>query len=175
MSDDVTPTDDSRHPDRPGVPTRHSPARRAAIYTRTAGPISPASRNRHAAQEEECRQEADRLGLEVVVVVSDVGAPGTLEADNEGWQQIESLIRAAAVEVVLTSGFDRLTRSWADVGALYSLSVEFGVEFRTPSRSLTDDMALAALHVARKAPPTERRRPGRGGAPGHPAPTEGDH
>jgi hypothetical protein len=111
MSDDFSGTDGLRRPDHAGVPARHSPPRRAVICSRTAGPTSGGSRAQHAAQEDQCRQEADRLGLEVVAVVSDVGAPGTLQAGSEGWLQVEARIRSGEVEVVLISNFNRLTRS----------------------------------------------------------------
>lgn len=160
-------------PDRAGRSRKSPSRRRAVIYTRTAAPTSAESRHHQAQQEEECRLEADRLGLEVIGVFSDVGAAGRVQAGNPGWARVEALIRSRAVDVVLTANFDRLTRSWADTGTLYSLSVEFNVEFRTPSGDLTDDLTIAARHVARKAPPAERRRPRPGGAPGHPRPTEG--
>lgn len=105
-------------PARIGPDATGTARRRVAIYTRTAGPESAASAANHALQEQRCRREAARLGLDVVAVVHDVALPAGFDADKAGWCRVEALVRGRQVEVVLSSDLARLTRSWADVGFL---------------------------------------------------------
>lgn len=174
MTDGTYNAEDAPRPEGSGQRACGTDRRRAVIYTRTAAPVTEASRAHHVEQEEACRRLAERLGLEVIAVASDTGAPGSLQAGNSGWMEVEGLIRSMEVDFVLASSLDRLTRSWTDLAVLYRLSIEFNVEILSASRNTTNDGRTPGRRLPRKTPPVEHRRPRRGGAPGHPGTTEGD-
>ncbi|QIK74701.1 recombinase family protein [Nocardioides piscis] len=112
-------------PDRtPDGPER---VRRAVIYAR--GPSLHAVKS----QIDECRREAQRRAITVVAEASDVGALGDLSSSRPGWDRVASLIRADAVDLVMSTDITRITRRWVDMAVLLSLHRSHGIDFLSVS------------------------------------------
>lgn len=112
---------------------------RAIIYARYSSDMQrPQS---IADQIRVCRDLADRLGAEVVDVLSDSATSGN-QILRAGLQEVLASVRSGRTDLVLAEALDRISRDMEDVAALFKQ-----ITFRSAAIHTVSEGRITELHV----------------------------
>jgi Resolvase, N terminal domain len=90
----------------------------------------------------------------VVAVYDDAAISGASTLNRPGLLRLIADAQARKFDVIITESLDRLSRSQADIGALYERLQFLGVRIETLA-----DGAVSEIHVGLKGTETKNRRP----------------
>ncbi|MGH6978623.1 MAG: recombinase family protein, partial [Brevundimonas sp.] len=125
----------------PSTVTR--PLMRAALYARFSSDLQ-----KQTSIEDQfvaCRAFAARQGIEIVGAFEDAGISGASIANRPGFLAMERAAKGGAFNVVICEALDRLSRSQADIAAIFEDLRFHGVAIHTISEGAVDE-----LHVGLK-------------------------
>ncbi|SJM55251.1 recombinase [Brevundimonas diminuta 3F5N] len=123
--------------------TANRPLMRAALYARFSSDLQ-----KQTSIEDQfvaCRAFAARQGIEIVGAFEDAGISGASIANRPGFLAMERAAKGGAFNVVICEALDRLSRSQADIAAIYEDLRFNGVAIHTISEGAVDE-----LHVGLK-------------------------
>lgn len=107
--------------------------RRAAVYCRISKDATGEGAG-VARQEDECRQLAQRLGLQVVAVYADASISAYSGRKRPGYEQLLAAIRAGQVDAVVVFALDRLYRRMSDLEGYIEACEPYGVATHSVDR-----------------------------------------
>ncbi|NJO56721.1 MAG: recombinase family protein, partial [Rhodospirillales bacterium] len=116
---------------------------RAAIYARFSSDLQ--DERSIADQIHLARKYAETRGLAVVGVYQDAAISGASTINRPGLHRVLADAAAAKLDVIVTESLDRLSRSQADIAALYETLTFNGVRIETLA-----DGAVSEIHVGLK-------------------------
>jgi DNA invertase Pin-like site-specific DNA recombinase len=138
---------------------------RAAIYARFSSDLQDArSITDHVAL---ARKYAESRGLTLAGVYEDAAISGASVINRPGLQRLLADAAARKLEVLVTESLDRLSRSQADIAALYERLTFLGIRIETLADGLVSEIhvglkgTMAALFLKDLAQKTKRGQIGR--------------
>ncbi|MFA5957097.1 recombinase family protein [Hyphomicrobium sp.] len=138
---------------------------RCAIYARFSSDLQDA--RSITDQVTLARQYAGARGLTVVSVIEDARISGAAVVNRPGIQKLMSDAAAQKFDVVVTESLDRLSRSQADIAALYERLTFWGIQIETLADGQVSEIhvglkgTMAALFLKDLAQKTRRGQIGR--------------
>ena len=116
---------------------------RAAIYARFSSDLQ--DERSIADQVHLARKYAEARGLAVIGVYQDAAISGSSTINRPGLQSLLTDAESAKLDVIVTESLDRLSRSQADIAALYERLSFHGIRIETLA-----DGAVSEIHVGLK-------------------------
>ena len=113
---------------------------RAAIYARFSSELQDA--RSIADQVELARKYAEARGLTITQTYQDAAISGASTINRPGLQRLLADAGQGGFEVIVTESLDRLSRSQADIAALYEKFTFLGVRIETLA-----DGVVSEIHV----------------------------
>lgn len=98
---------------------------RAVIYVRKSRVLKDSEHYSPEIQEQECREHAKKLGLEVVAVIEDLDKSGK-NSKRPGLQKIIQMIKSRQIDFVLSQYIDRNYRNGLSLLKFYEKAQEYG-------------------------------------------------
>ena len=138
---------------------------RAVLYARFSSELQDA--RSITDQVSLARRYADTRGLKVVAVHEDAGISGASVINRPGLQRLLADAAAQKFDVLVTESLDRLSRSQADIAALYERLTFMGVRIETLADGHVSEIhvglkgTMAALFLKDLAQKTRRGQMGR--------------
>ena len=138
---------------------------RAAIYARFSSDLQDA--RSITDQVTMARRYAETRGLQVTAVHEDAGISGASIINRPGLQRLLDDAAARKIDVIVTESLDRLSRSQADIAALYERLCFLGVRIETLADGLVSEIhvglkgTMSALFLKDLAQKTRRGQMGR--------------
>ncbi len=122
----------------PSTATR--PLMRAAVYARFSSDLQKQASI--ADQFAACRTFAARQDIEIVGAYEDAAISGASTANRPGFLAMVRAAKAGAFNVVICEALDRLSRSQADIAAIFEDLRFHGVAIRTISEGAVDELHI---------------------------------
>src|SRR5690606_15915701 len=116
---------------------------RAALYARFSSDLQ--DERSIADQLALARKYAETRGLTVVEIYQDAAISGASTLNRPGLQRMVSDAAKTKFDVIVTESLDRLSRSQADIAALYERLCFLGIQVETLA-----DGAISEIHVGLK-------------------------
>ena len=138
---------------------------RTAIYARFSSDLQDA--RSITDQVAMARKYADARSLSVVTVYSDAAISGASTINRPGLQKLLTEAAAKKFDCVVTESLDRLSRSQADIAALYEKLTFLGIRVETLADGLVSEIhvglkgTMSALFLKDLAQKTRRGQVGR--------------